>query len=288
MQDHPSHHPQSTIKNAIEYGRVFLKSSVSQSQFEALLLLQHATSKNKEYLIAHNEDSLDEQTYEIYLHYLSRRKNGEPLAYIQQEKEFWSLPIHVEEEILIPRPETELLIESALTILKENKTAKILDLGTGSGCIALALASELPNAHIFACDNSNHCINVASHNANTLDIKNVRFIHSDWFQSISEDEFDLIVSNPPYIDNKDPDIEEFVRKYEPGSALFADDDGLSCLFHIIEHSSNYLNETGHLILEHGYQQGNDVRTQLEKFTFCKINTLKDFQQLERVTTGMIK
>ena len=275
-----------TYQHALIHGRERLKKCVENPQSEALLLLQHATGKSKEHLIAHNEDSLDSQIFSRYQQYLTRRETGEPIAYIQKEKEFWSLPISVNENVLIPRPETELLVDTALSLLANNPDAKILDLGTGSGCIALALAKELPDATIVACDRYDICIATAKQNAKNLQLNNIQFVISHWFDSIQQNDFDLIISNPPYISETDPDIDPHVRAYEPASALFADNNGLQCLFHIIEHAGNYLSNDSHLLLEHGYQQANDVKSYLSKNDFSQLTSYLDMQQFERATSGI--
>lgn len=285
MQNPDTSSLDTTYKHALKHGRERLKNCVENPQSEALLLLQHATGKSKEHLIAHNEDSLAPQIFSWYQQYLTRRETGEPLAYIKKEKEFWSLPINVNENVLIPRPETELLVETALSLLTNNPNAKILDLGTGSGCIALALAKELPDATIVACDRSETCITTAIQNAKNLQLNNIQFVISDWFASIQHNNFDLIVSNPPYISESDPDIESHVRTYEPASALFADNNGLQCLFHIIEHAGNYLSSNSHLLLEHGHQQANDVKNYLIKNDFNQLASYLDMQQFERATSG---
>jgi release factor glutamine methyltransferase len=275
------------IQQAIQYGRELLANKVHNPQQEALLLLAHTIDKTKEFLIAHSDEQLSSSSFQKYQSYLARRIEGEPIAYIQQQKEFWSLPLKVSPGILIPRPETELIIETALEILTNIDQANILDLGTGSGCIALALAKEKPNSPITACDNSPTCIDTAIDNAKNLAINNVNFIISDWFTAIANNNFNLIVSNPPYIANDDEDIEYKVQKYEPESALFSGNHGLEDLLHIIEHALNYLSAGGSLLVEHGYQQGYDVRTQFIKCGYNGVHTLQDMQQHERVTQGTI-
>jgi release factor glutamine methyltransferase len=278
-----------TIRKAIQHGRELLTSKAYNPQQEASLLLAHAIDKSKEFLITHSNEQLSDTSLQLYQNYLSRRIEGEPIAYIQQQKEFWSLPLKVSPGILIPRPETELIIEIALELLTDKDCPNILDLGTGSGCIALALAKEKPRATITACDNSSTCIDIAKTNAENLAIDNINFITSNWFESLEINNFDMVISNPPYISRNDEDIEDEVLKYEPESALFSRHKGLEDLFHIIEHAPNYLSSRGTLIVEHGYKQGNDVRTQFTKCSYNNIHTSQDMQQHERVTQGtMVK
>ena len=275
-----------TIQQAIARGREQL-SNIHNPRNEALLLLQHTTGKTKEFLIAHSDQILDQALLLSYQQHLSRRNQGEPLAYITQEKEFWSLPLRVLPGVLIPRPDTELLVEAALEHISDKEHTNILDLGTGSGCIALALAKEKPNANIIACDNSELCIETARFNASQQNINNVTFVASNWFRSITQDNFDVIVSNPPYIANTDDDIQHEVQKYEPESALFSAQQGLFDLFHIIKQAPTFLAPGGSLLLEHGYKQGAAVRTQFSDCGYNDIHTLNDMQQHERVTTGTI-
>ena len=274
-----------TIKQAIQHGRETLNYQSDNPQQEASALLAHTIDRSKEYLIAHSEESLSDATFGWYQNYLSRRLEGEPIAYIQQQKEFWSLPLKVTPGVLIPRPDTETLVEAALEHIPKNDRTNILDLGTGSGCIALALAKERPNANIIACDNSELCIDTAKHNAKSLNIKNIKLITSDWFTSVEFNNFDLIMSNPPYIAYNDENIDYSVEKYEPETALFSSDQGLGDLFHIIEHAPDYLAPNGTLLVEHGFQQANDVRLQFAKYHYSNIQTLQDMQQHDRVTQG---
>ncbi len=276
-----------TIKQAIQHGRETLNYQSENPQQEASLLLAHTIDKTKEYLITHSEEPLSDAAFEWYQNYLSRRLEGEPIAYIQHQKEFWSLPLKVTPGVLIPRPDTETLVEAALEHISKNDRANILDLGTGSGCIALALAKERPNANITACDNSELCIDTAKLNAESLNIKNITMITSDWFNSIEFNHFNLIISNPPYIAYDDDNIDYSVEKYEPETALFSNDQGLADLFHIIEHAPKYLSPNGRLLVEHGFEQGEAVRTQFTKHGYSNIHTSKDMQQHERVSQGMI-
>ncbi len=277
-----------TIQQAITEGRKQLADrtldTITNPQHEALLLLQHACQKSKEFLIAHSDESLNATSYQHYQDFVARRMIGEPIAYITQEKEFWSLAFKVEPGVLIPRPETELLVEASLAIV--NKTEiNILELGTGSGCIAIALAKQLPKATIIASDNSQQCLQIAQLNAMNHQCKNIYFVESDWFEKINQHDFDIIISNPPYISPDDVNIEQNVQTFEPQSALFSSNCGLADIYHIIQHACEYLIPGGTLLIEHGYQQAETVRTQFEKFSYNNIHTLKDMQQYERVTQG---
>ena len=186
-------------------------------------------------------------------------------------------------DVLIPRSDTELLVETALAVLANKQQANILDLGTGSGCIALALASELPQAQITACDRSPACLNIAQQNAKNLGLENISWHESDWFSALSVKPYDLIVSNPPYIAADDPDLASNVAEYEPTYALIAQDQGLADLNKIIQQAGDYLLEAGHLILEHGWQQAGQVQNALRQQGFSAIETRTDLQGHERVS-----
>lgn len=276
-----------TLEHLLKNGAQTLHQYVSNAYSEALILLQHASGKRKEYLIAHSDETADNTTLHSFQHYIDRRIKGEPIAYILQEKEFWSLPLQVTPQVLIPRPETELLVEAALECLKTQPQATILDLGTGSGCIALAIATEYPETNIVATDISQQSLNIAISNAKKLNISNITFICSDWFQAVTHDGFDLVVSNPPYISKEDEHLEDNVRSFEPNIALFSDDNGMQALTHIIQHAPNKLHVGGQLILEHGWQQANEVNEQLLNHGFQKIQNHRDLQGHTRVTTSSL-
>ena len=276
-----------TISQALKEGCDFLGTDIDNPYHEALILLQHAAHRTKEYLLAHTEENINEESLHRYRQYIARRDHGEPVAYIIEEKEFWSLPFHVTQGVLIPRPETEQLVESALELLKHKHNAKVLDLGTGCGCIALSIAKEKPDAHITACDISDACLSVTQTNANSLNVTNVSFIRSHWFSAIAPGDFDIIVCNPPYISEDDKLIEETVEKYEPDIALFSDRHGLEDLFYIIENAPGYLSSGGSLILEHGLNQADDVQNKMHGMNFHDIHTLQDLQNVDRVTLGTL-
>ena len=276
---------QYSIKHALEYGASVLLRNFEHAHKEALILLQHATKKPKENLIAHSENLLSETIYSTYQDLLARRLNGEPIAYIVNQKEFWSLPFYVARGVLIPRPETELLVELALDLLPIDKAAKVLDLGTGCGCIALAIASERPKVKVTACDISNTCLEIAKINAARLKIDSVTFVVSDWFSNLAHEEFDLIISNPPYIAATDKNLHAFVRKFEPDNALLAENNGLAHLKYISQHAPMYIKQNGYLLVEHGWDQGDAVRQLLNEYGYQSVNTSKDIQNYERVTIG---
>ncbi len=254
------------------------------SSADLRLLLCHLTSKDSAWLYAHLDHVLSQEDVNQINHWVDEMSRGKPLAYITGEKDFWTLKLKVNEHTLIPRPDTEIIIETILLLnLSPNK---ILDLGTGSGAIALALATEYPSASIVACDYSNEALLVAQANAQLNHIDNVKFIESDWFDGIDKCTFDLIVSNPPYIDTNDPHLIDLA--YEPLSALVAEDQGLADFKTISEQATEFLQPDGILMFEHGWQQSEAVRMILNDTGFTDVTTQKDLAGHDRVTWGRLK
>ena len=269
------------------------------SKVDALVLLQHATGKSRTQILAFDETEIDEKVRLKLTALLDRRLKGEPIAYILGEKEFWSLPLNVSEGTLIPRPDTEILVEKTLQIalekLEENPPYfRILDLGTGTGAIALALASELSlicqkkaiQLDVIGVDLMPEVVKLAQSNAekNQLD---VQFLQSRWFEHV-EGQFDIIVSNPPYIDETDEHLSQGDVRFEPRSALVAGENGLADLRHIIEQSPRYLKDSGYLLLEHGWKQGEEVRSIFWQNHWQGVATIRDYGDNERVTLGYWK
>ena len=266
---------------------------------DALVLLQHATGKSRTQILAFDETEIDEKVRLKLTALLDRRLKGEPIAYILGEKEFWSLPLNVSEGTLIPRPDTEILVEKAFQIalekLEDNPLHfRILDLGTGTGAIALALASELSlicqkkaiQLDVIGVDLMPDVVKLAQSNAekNQLD---VQFLQSRWFEHV-EGQFDIIVSNPPYIDETDEHLSQGDVRFEPRSALVAGENGLADLRHIIEQSPRYLKDSGYLLLEHGWKQGEEVRSIFWQNHWQGVATIRDYGDNERVTLGYWK
>ena len=227
-----------------------------------------------------DQDVLDRVTPMV-----ARRMQGMPVAYITGIREFWSMPIRVTPDVLIPRPETELLVEAALDVLPE-EPVRLLDLGTGSGAIALALARERPDATLLAVDRSKAALQIARANAKAQGIENIRFLESDWFAAIHNHGFDLVVANPPYVDGDDSALEGEVR-YEPREALVAADEGLADIRTIVSESPRYLVSGGWLLVEHGCGQGRRVSALFAEAGMEDIDVLQDLAGLDRVTRGRI-
>ena len=275
------------------------KNPTENSKIDALVLLQHVTGKSRTQILAFDDTEIDEKVRLKLTALLDRRLKGEPIAYILGEKEFWSLPLNVSKGTLIPRPDTEILVEKALQIaldkLQENPPHfRILDLGTGTGAIALALSSELSSIcqkqqislEIIGVDLMPDVVALAQSNAERNKL-NVQFLQSRWFENITG-QFDLILSNPPYIDPQDEHLRQGDVRFEPLSALVANDAGYADLRHIIESSPNYLNSNGALLLEHGWQQGEKVRSIFQENHWEMVETVRDYGDNERVTLGFWK
>jgi release factor glutamine methyltransferase len=258
----------------------------ASAELEAALLLCHLLNKPRSYLYAWPEKTLDPEQLSDYEILIGRRLAGEPIAHITGQREFWSLNLKVTSDTLIPRPETELLVERSLHHLENTPQPLVADLGTGSGAIALALASERGDAEIYACDLSENALAVAQENAEQLALNNVRFHAGDWFQALPTDsKYDLIVSNPPYIEADDPHLRRGDLLKEPLSALISGEDGLVDIRQIIEQAPSHLKPGGWLLFEHGYQQAEAVANLLQCKGFVDIQSHKDLAGHPRVTEG---
>lgn len=263
-------------------------SAVSETaRLDAEVLLAYVVQQNKTWLYTWPERELTNLQYEQLQALLQRRLQGEPIAHLTGQREFWSLNLEVTPDTLIPRPDTELLIEVVLELLaeKEGEELCLVDLGTGSGAIALALASERPNWHILGVDRIAEAAELAKRNCHNLQIPNAAFLQSDWFSALVGQYFDLIVSNPPYIEEHDSHLEQGDVRFEPRSALVSKDAGLLDIKRIIEESPRHLNPQGWLLLEHGYQQGEIVRELLSVRGFAAVKTRADLAGNDRATFG---
>lgn len=250
---------------------------------DAEILLSFVTGRARTYLLAFGETVLTAEQLALLESLAARREQGEPIAYLVGEREFWSLPLSVSSATLIPRPDTECLVEQALAHLPATP-CRILDLGTGTGAIALAIASERPDCSVVGGDIKADAVALARHNAEKLAINNVHFLQSSWFESVGG-LFTLIVSNPPYIDANDPHLNQGDVRYEPHSALVAPAEGLADLAEIIRQSPAYLAAGGWLMLEHGWQQAEAVQKLLKNAGFSAVMTHKDYGNNDRVTLG---
>ncbi|WP_408021832.1 peptide chain release factor N(5)-glutamine methyltransferase [Spirabiliibacterium pneumoniae] len=283
------------LKSAVE---TLTKCGVGQSaKLDAYLLLEKVTGKTRAQLIAFDDEFLTDTQLSALTALFNRRCQGEPMAYILGEKAFWSLNLDVDSSTLIPRPDTEVLVERALDLARAAIAQlnpphfAILDLGTGTGAIALALACELQpycqqhdcHLRVVGVDKIESAVALAKRNQQRNGIFCVEFVQSDWFHALLGQHFDLIVSNPPYIDAADPHLEQGDVRFEPRSALVAQKCGLGDIEQIIRQSPAHLNDGGYLLLEHGWQQGEAVRSQFLQQHWQHIQTIFDYAGLERVT-----
>jgi len=263
-------------------------STVSDSaRVDAEVLLCFVSQKNRTWLYTWPERELTEPQSLQLQPLVKRRLLGEPVAYLTGQREFWSLTLQVSSDTLIPRPDTELLVEVALELFSDRSHEKlnIVDLGTGTGAIALAVASEQPNWQIIGLDRIPAAVQLAQRNQQQLQIPNASFLESDWFSSLEKQRFDLIVSNPPYIEQQDPHLKQGDVRFEPRSALVAKGDGLLDIKKIIDQAPGYLVEQGWLLFEHGYQQADAVRNLLNERGFVAVQTRSDLAGHERATLG---
>ena len=294
-----------------------------EAKLESQLLLQHVLNVNRAWLIAHEDDALEANIHAVFEALLNRRLGGEPMAYILGSREFYGLGLLVTPDTLIPRPDTETLVEAALARipisesaqnlslrrksessgvqqhgnktldsdfrrndeLGRNENLRVLDLGTGTGAIALAIAKNRPLASITAVDASEAALEIAKQNAQQLSITNVDFTLSNWFESLSNQRFDVIVSNPPYIEEHDAHLTQGDLRFEPMSALASGADGLDDIRQIIGDCLIHLKPQGWLMLEHGYNQAEQVADLMADAGLTNIETIKDLGNKDRVTLG---
>lgn len=252
---------------------------------DAQWLLAHALGRNRSWLYAHGDSALDVVTCDRFGVLVDRRANGEPVAYLTARRGFWTFELLVTPDTLIPRPETESLVERALTLLHPDRALRIADLGTGTGAIALALALERPRADVLATDASQAALTVARRNADALGVSNVRFAQGNWHGALGDERFDLIASNPPYIAIGDAHLAAGDLRFEPSSALASGDDGLDAIREIASGAPAHLEADGWLLLEHGVDQGASVRVLLHEAGFSDVHTAKDLEGRERVSSG---
>jgi release factor glutamine methyltransferase len=272
-----------SIKNTLALATSQLNSEVAK--FEAQLLMQHTLNVNRAWLIAHENDTLQPHIHEVFEALLNRRLRGEPMAYILGSREFYGLDLMVTPDTLIPRPDTETLVEAALAKILNTTNQLILDLGTGSGAIALAIAKSCPQSCIVAVDTSKGALEVAKKNAQNLNVTNIKFVLGNWYNNVSNQQFYLIVSNPPYIKDHDIHLTKGDLRFEPMSALASGADGLDDIRLIIKDCLIHLKPQGWLMLEHGYNQADQVANLMADVGLTNIESIKDLGNNARVTIG---
>lgn len=274
--------PQS-IRAILANAGMRLKEISDSPMLDAELILAHCLEKNRSFLHTWPEKQLDTNQLDCFESHIAKRQTDYPVAYILGYKAFWTFDLKVTEDVLIPRPETELLVELALEKISDVKNPKILDLGTGSGAISLALASERNDAKIIATDFSEKALKIATENARNLKLDHqIEFKQSDWFSAINENDFDLIVSNPPYIAKEDEHLKQSIR-HEPISALVAENNGMSDIETIISESRKHLKEGAWIMLEHGFEQHSQTQQLFNQYPFKNARSVKDLNGNMRVT-----
>ena len=269
----------------ITIGALLRQATATIERVDAECLLAHLLQKPRSWLFAHAGDPAAPDVAESFGTLLARRQAGEPVAYLTGTQGFWTLALQVSPATLIPRPETELLVELALARLPRESAPRIADLGTGSGAIALAIASERPRANVIATDASAAALAVARGNALGNGITNVEFRKGDWFTPLMGERFDLIASNPPYIAINDPHLGQGDLRFEPASALSSGTDGLDDIRQIVRHALAHLHPRGWLLLEHGWNQGDALRALLTGAGFIEVETVQDLEGRDRISLG---
>ncbi|MCF2860373.1 peptide chain release factor N(5)-glutamine methyltransferase [Pseudoalteromonas sp. SMS1] len=267
---------------AIAWATQRLNPFSDSPKLDAEVLLLHILDKPRSYLFTWPEAQLPAPLYQQFKHLIDQRCIGIPVAHLTGEREFWSLPFYVNSSTLIPRPDTETLVEKALA-LDIPSNAKVLDLGTGTGAIVLSLASEMPSWQLWGVDFSEDAVTLAKKNQQRLGMTNTTIVQSDWFSNVPTQAFDLIVSNPPYIEEDDIHLSQGDVRFEPLSALVAPDNGYADIRHIAKHALEYLTLGGYLMVEHGFEQAEGVKEIFAQMGYGNILTIKDMAGCDRVT-----
>ena len=258
----------------------------SSARLDAELLLCDVMQFNRSKIYSHPDQLIAGEKLTLFKSLIEQRSQGYPVAHLIGKKEFWSLELAINEDTLIPRPETELLVETALKLVPDDAEYNILDLGTGSGAIAIAIASERPHSNLLATDINTNALAIAKKNAAFHELTNIQFLVSDWYKNIPPQTFDLIVSNPPYIKQDDEHLSQGDVRFEPKLALVAGTDGMQAINIILELANIYLSSKAHLLIEHGYDQKELVRNSFLINGLKQIATVQDLSGQDRITYGI--
>lgn len=277
-----------SISQLISQSSNRLKPTSDSARLDIELLLGFVLKKDRSFLHAWPEKILTPNQFDLFTTLLNQRLNGTPVAHLLGFREFWSLNLEVSKDTLIPRPETERLVELALEIIPLDENWSILDLGTGSGAIALAIAKERPACVLTATDQSYAALVLARQNAEKNNITNINFFQSDWFSCLNNQKFEMIVANPPYIRENDEHLNQGDVRFEPRTALVSGQDGLKDIRQIVKKSTSHLKPNGFLIIEHGYDQAQAVCELLHAEDFQNVDDFKDYNQQSRVAIAQIK
>jgi release factor glutamine methyltransferase len=274
----------SSVREILQQGARLLLP-VSDARREAALLLRHVLGVSDAWLVAHPDDAVEVAHAVAFQRLIERRARGEPVAYLTGTRGFHAIELRVTPGVLIPRAETEVLVDLALQCIPVDVDCRVADLGTGSGAIALAVAHARPQARVVATDFNEAALDVARENADRLRIGNVEFQQGDWYAGLGDGRFDVIVSNPPYIAEGDPHLHEGDLRFEPAAALASGADGLDAIRVIVRGAREHLRNGGWLLLEHGFDQGGDVRDLLLDHGYAEVFTRQDLEGRERVSGG---
>jgi release factor glutamine methyltransferase len=265
-----------------------LRDTSDSPRIDAEILLQWVVERPMSWVIAYGDTVASAEHIKAFSQVIAQRHTGTPVAYLLGHREFWTLKLNVDSNVLIPRADTETLVEAALAALDGHPSPTVLDLGTGTGAIALAIAKERPDARITAADISPAALKLAVDNAAINGIDNTQFVHSRWYDDLDNTLYDLITANPPYLAPDDPHLQKGDLRFEPDIALIAEQDGLADLTEIIAGARNFLASEGYLIVEHGCTQAEAVRALMQEAHLCDITLHKDLNQLPRCTMAKLR
>lgn len=286
MINHVADRPQQAIAELIDKASQHLQIQSDTPLLDAEVLLCHCLDKTRSFLRAWPEHQPSQEQLKHFWALIDERHRGVPVAHLTGHREFWSRDFVVNANVLIPRPDSELLVELALARLAPDASTKIIDLGTGSGALAITIALERPLANVLASDRSASALDVAHLNATRLGANNVTFVTSDWFEDIAATDFDMVLSNPPYIAADDRHLQQGDVRFEPRSALISAEQGLSDINTLARQSRSHLKPGGHLLIEHGYDQRQAVQQIFKHYGYRRTTTHNDLSGNPRVTSGL--